>query len=70
MEDNTVLNDAAAPTDLQEDETLAGRMEAAGLTKEEISEALRDVLKEMAPASPTPDIEQAEREYFNSFIRR
>lgn len=47
--------------------TLADNLINAGITREEIAETLREVLKESQPA-PQVDTAAAEREYFTSLI--
>lgn len=69
MEDIT-NETAAAPTDDQQQETLAARLTDAGLTKEEVSEALREVLQELKPQQPAVDVNAAMQEYFSSFIKK
>lgn len=69
MEDITLEN-AAAPEEDQQQETLVTRLTDAGLTKEEVSEALREVLQELKPQAPAVDPNAAMQEYFNSFIKK
>lgn len=70
MEDITNTETAAAPEENQQQETLAARLTDAGLTKEEVSEALREVLQELKPQAPAVDVNAAMQEYFNSFIKK
>ena len=70
-ENNTVTPEPAADpvTPAPEPETLPERLIAAGLTKEEVAETMREVLKEL---HPTPEVDTAavEREYFTSLISK
>lgn len=57
------------PAPAPEPETLPERLIAAGLTKEEVAETMREVLQEL---HPTPEVDTAavEREYFKSLISK
>ena len=50
---------------------VAENLANAGLSKDEIAEVMREVLKEQqAPAEPVVDVAAAEKEYFGSFIKK
>lgn len=67
-ENNTVTPEPeVTPAPAPEPETLPERLIAAGLTKEEVAEAMREVLQELHPA-PEVDTAKIEREYFTSLI--
>lgn len=69
-ENNTVTPESeVTPAPAPEPETLPERLIAAGLTKEEVAEAMREVLQELHPASEV-DTAQIEREYFTSLISK
>lgn len=68
-QNNTVTPEPEVePTPAPEPETLPERLIAAGLTKEEVAEAMREVLQELHPA-PEVDKAKIEREYFTSLIK-